>query len=91
MRVAVQENPGVSAALDRCLSEARAAEFALVLNNDVELTPGFVDPLVATLDAHPEPAQPVERCSTHLIARHWTAPATSCVGRRVLTTWTRRA
>lgn len=54
VRVAVQENAGVSAALNRCLSEARAAEFALVLNNDVELTPGFVDALVATLDAHPE-------------------------------------
>lgn len=54
VRVVVQANAGVTAAMNRCLEEARDAEFVLLLNNDVELTPGFVDTLVAALDAHPE-------------------------------------
>src|SRR3954470_452850 len=54
VRVVVQENAGVSAAMNRCLAEAAGYEFVLLLNNDVELADGFVDALVAALDGHPE-------------------------------------
>jgi len=31
-----------------------SAPYVLLLNSDVEVTPGWIEPLVATLDAHPE-------------------------------------
>ncbi|HUR86505.1 MAG TPA: glycosyltransferase family 2 protein [Solirubrobacteraceae bacterium] len=49
------ENVGVAAALNRAIA-ATSTEFVALLNNDVELAPGWLDPLLATLVAHPEAA-----------------------------------
>jgi GT2 family glycosyltransferase len=54
VRVVRQANAGVSAALNRCLEEGAGAEYVLLLNNDVELTPGFATTLADALDRHPE-------------------------------------
>jgi GT2 family glycosyltransferase len=43
------ENVGVAAALNR----ATSTEFVALLNNDVELAPRWLEPLLATLRAHP--------------------------------------
>lgn len=48
-----QENAGVTAALNVCLSAPRT-ELVMLLNNDVELHPDCLGELVAALDAHPE-------------------------------------
>jgi GT2 family glycosyltransferase len=53
VRVVVQPNAGVSAAMNRCLTEA-GGEYIALLNNDVELAPGFLELLAAELDARPE-------------------------------------
>jgi len=52
VRVVVQPNAGVSAAMNRCLAEARG-EYIALLNNDLELAPGFLESLASELDAHP--------------------------------------
>ncbi len=49
------ENVGVAAALNRAI-DATATEFVALLNNDVELAPGWLAPLLAALEAHPEAA-----------------------------------
>jgi len=49
----VQENAGVTAALNVCLSAPRT-DLVMLLNNDVELHPACLAELVAALDAHPE-------------------------------------
>lgn len=49
------ENVGVAAALNRGLA-ATTTEFVALLNNDVELAPGWLEPLLTTLRAHPEAA-----------------------------------
>jgi GT2 family glycosyltransferase len=49
------ENVGVAAALNRGLAGVDS-ELVALLNNDVELAPGWLDPLVAALRAHPEAA-----------------------------------
>jgi len=53
VRVVVQENAGVTAAMNRCLIEARG-EYIALLNNDLELAPGFLELLASELDQHPE-------------------------------------
>lgn len=53
VRVVVQPNAGVSAAMNRCLSEA-SGDYVALLNNDVELANGFLEALASELDAHPE-------------------------------------
>ncbi len=53
VRVVVQENAGVTAAMNRCLTEARG-EYIALLNNDLELAPGFLEVLASELDDHPE-------------------------------------
>ena len=53
VRVVVQPNSGVSAAMNRCLAEARG-DFVALLNNDLELAPGFLEALAGELDRHPE-------------------------------------
>jgi GT2 family glycosyltransferase len=53
--VAVPENVGVTAALNRCV-EAAGGEFVALLNNDIELEPGWLEVLVAELRRRPEAA-----------------------------------
>lgn len=48
-------NVGVSAALNVAVRASRG-EFVALLNNDVELATGWMEQLVASLDAHPEAA-----------------------------------
>ncbi len=50
--VALRENVGVTAALNRCFSAARG-ELVLLLNNDVELDPECVAELLAVMDGAP--------------------------------------
>ncbi len=52
VRVVVQPNAGVSAAMNCCLDEARG-EYVALLNNDVELEAGFLEALATALDTHP--------------------------------------
>ncbi|MGI8557503.1 MAG: glycosyltransferase family 2 protein [Solirubrobacteraceae bacterium] len=53
--VELPENRGVAAALNRAVQES-PGEFVALLNNDVELEPGWLAPLVGALRAHPEAA-----------------------------------
>ena len=53
VRVVVQPNAGVSAAMNRCLSEA-SGDYVALLNNDIELAPGFLEALASELEKHPE-------------------------------------
>jgi GT2 family glycosyltransferase len=53
--VALPENVGVAAALNRAL-ETVETELVALLNNDVELEPRWLEELVAHLGAHPEAA-----------------------------------
>jgi GT2 family glycosyltransferase len=53
--VQLPENVGVTAALNVCL-RAGGGEFIVLLNNDIELDPGFLGELVSAMDAHPEAA-----------------------------------
>jgi len=50
--VALGRNLGVSAGLNRCV-EAADGEYVALLNNDLELEPGWLGPLVEALDADP--------------------------------------
>ena len=50
--VALERNVGVAAALNRCVREART-EYVALLNNDVELHPGWLETLMAALDGDP--------------------------------------
>lgn len=53
VRVIEQENRGISAVMNRCLDEGRASDYVALLNNDVELAPGFVQAIVDALEADP--------------------------------------
>lgn len=53
--VALTENGGITAALNHGV-RAADTELVALLNNDVELDPGWLAALVAALDAHPEAA-----------------------------------
>lgn len=53
--LAVSANVGVTAALNRAAASATAPYVAL-LNNDLELAPGWLDALVSALESHPEAA-----------------------------------
>jgi GT2 family glycosyltransferase len=53
--IRIPENVGVAAALNRAV-QASGDEFIALLNNDVELEPGWLGELVGALDAHPEAA-----------------------------------
>ena len=54
-RLAVESPAGFAVAVTQGMAGARG-RFVLVLSSDVELEPGWADPLVALLDAHPEVA-----------------------------------
>ena len=53
--VEIPDNIGVAAALNRAV-EAGNGEFIALLNNDVELEPGWLVDLVGALEAHPDAA-----------------------------------
>jgi GT2 family glycosyltransferase len=53
--VALAQNVGVAAALNRCV-EAGSGEYVALLNNDLELEPDCLSELVSALDAHPRAA-----------------------------------
>ncbi len=54
--VSLPENVGVTAGLNRCLAAAEGSEFALLLNDDVELDARCIKELVADLRTHPRAA-----------------------------------
>lgn len=54
--IALEHNVGVTAALNEMVRAANGAEFVALLNNDVELDPGWLANLVDTMRAHPEAA-----------------------------------
>jgi len=60
----LSENVGVAAALNRGVAQT-VTEFVALLNNDVELAPGWLEPLLATLRAHPAAA-----CATGKLLRY---------------------
>jgi|tagenome__1003787_1003787.scaffolds.fasta_scaffold20980153_5 GT2 family glycosyltransferase len=51
VRVVEQENRGISAAMNRCLEEGVGSDYVALLNNDVEVAPGWAAAIVAALDA----------------------------------------
>ncbi|MBA2517772.1 MAG: glycosyltransferase family 2 protein, partial [Solirubrobacterales bacterium] len=51
--VSLPENVGVAAALNVCIRAATGSELVALLNNDLELDPGCLAELAASLDAHP--------------------------------------
>lgn len=53
------ENLGVARSLNRAIELAAGSEYLALLNNDLELEPGWLRTLVAALDAHPEAASAV--------------------------------
>ena len=53
--LAIPHNVGVAAALNRAV-RASDTELVALLNNDIELEPGWLTALVEALDAHPEAA-----------------------------------
>jgi GT2 family glycosyltransferase len=53
--VALPENVGITAAFNRCVAAAET-EFVALVNNDIELEPGWAEALVAELRARPEAA-----------------------------------
>lgn len=50
------ENLGVARSFNRAAELAAGSEYLALLNNDLELEPGYLARLVAVLDAHPEAA-----------------------------------
>jgi len=54
VEVVVQENQGVTAALNACLRAGADTEFVALFNSDVELDPNCLGELVGALRAHPE-------------------------------------
>jgi GT2 family glycosyltransferase len=54
--LALEQNVGVTAAMNRGLEAAVSCEYVALLNNDLELSPDFLALLVNTLDGHPEAA-----------------------------------
>jgi GT2 family glycosyltransferase len=58
-QVEVVRNPhnlGVARSFNRAVELARGSDYLALLNNDLELEPGYLPTLVAVLDAHPEAA-----------------------------------
>lgn len=49
-------NLGVARSFNRAVELAAGSEYLALLNNDLELEPGYLTTLVAVLDAHPEAA-----------------------------------
>ena len=62
-RIALDRNYGFAEGYNRSLAQVDS-EFYLLLNSDVEVTPGWLSPLLEYMDAHPEVAacQPKLRC-----------------------------
>ncbi len=54
VRVVEQENQGISAAMNRCLDEGRGSDYVALLNNDVELAPGWAAAIVTALESDPK-------------------------------------
>src|SRR4051812_11878665 len=51
VRVVEQDNRGISAAMNRCLEEGAGSAYVALLNNDVEVAPGWAAAIVAALEA----------------------------------------
>jgi GT2 family glycosyltransferase len=54
--VALPENIGITAGINRCVETAAGADLIALLNNDVELDPRWLSELVTTLTAEPQAA-----------------------------------
>jgi GT2 family glycosyltransferase len=54
VRVVEQDNRGISAAMNRCLEEGAKSDYVALLNNDVEIAPGWAGAIVAALDGDPK-------------------------------------
>ena len=54
--VALPDNVGITAGLNKCVEAASGSEFVALLNNDVELEPRWLSELVAALRAEPTAA-----------------------------------
>lgn len=64
--IVLDENYGFADGYNLALQQVEA-EYAVLLNSDVEVTPGWLRPLVAHLDSHPE----VAACQPKLRAWRW--------------------
>ena len=53
--ILLEENYGFAEGYNRALAQVEAT-YALLLNSDVEVTPGWLTPMLAYMDAHPEVA-----------------------------------
>ena len=64
--VALDQNYGFAEGYNRALQQVEA-EYVVLLNSDVEVTPHWLEPLLAYMDAHPEVAacQPKIRSERH--------------------------
>lgn len=62
--IELTENHGFAEGYNRALA-AVEARYAVLLNSDVEVTPGWLDPLTTYLDAHPETAACQPKIRSH--------------------------
>ena len=63
--IAFDQNYGLADGYNKAF-ESIDAEYAILLNSDVEVTPGWLQPLVQYMDAHPQ----VAACQPKLMAYH---------------------
>lgn len=62
--IGLEENYGFAEGYNRALQQVEA-EYVVLLNSDVEVTPHWLEPLLAYMDAHPE----VAACQPKLLSR----------------------
>lgn len=62
--IELAENLGFAQGYQEALAQVEDVDFYLLLNSDVEVTPGWLSPMLSYMDAHPEVAacQPKIRC-----------------------------
>ncbi|WP_455672446.1 glycosyltransferase family 2 protein [Phocaeicola sp.] len=63
--IGLEENYGFAEGYNRALQQVEA-EYAVLLNSDVEVTPHWLEPLQTYMDAHPE----VAACQPKLLSQH---------------------
>lgn len=54
-RIVMKENTGFTGGYNRALKQVDA-EYYVLLNSDIEVTPGWLDPIIQFMDAHPKVA-----------------------------------